>query len=68
MKEHITITIKNLDNIHSVLGSLELLFKKLMEYYADKDLNNLKILIISCSVWFGMILQKFGYDKDLEEK
>jgi hypothetical protein len=50
------------------LGSLELLFKKLMEYYADKDLNNLKILIISCSVWFGMILQKFGYDKDLEEK
>jgi hypothetical protein len=64
MNEKVTITIHNLDDVQGVLKSLELLFQKLIYYYAEKDLNNLKILVLSCSVWFGMVLQKLGYSED----
>jgi len=62
MKERITITIKDLDDIQSVLESLELLFTKLIYYYEEKDMNKLITLVLSCSVWFGKILQILGFN------
>ena len=64
MKEKITITIENLDDIQSVSKSLTLLFQKLIYYYPEKDLHNLNILVLSCSVYFGKILQLLGYMED----
>ena len=64
MKEKIQITIKDLDDMQNVLRSLELLFKKLILYYADKDVNKLTALVMSCSVYFGQILRKLGYSED----
>jgi hypothetical protein len=64
MKERITITIKDLDDIQNVLKSLELLFTKLIYYYEEKDMNKLITLVLSCSVWFGKILQILGINKD----
>jgi hypothetical protein len=67
MTEKVTITIHNLDDVREVLKSLELLFQKLVYYYAEKDLNNLRIVVLSCAVWFGMVCQKLGYDEgDIE--
>jgi hypothetical protein len=63
-KEKVTITIENLDNIEDVLKSLELLFAKLIGYYSDKDLHNLNILVLSCSVYFGKILRMLGYNEE----
>lgn len=69
MKEKLTITINDISDIKGVLASLELLFQKLIYYYAENDLDNLKVFVLSCSVWFGIILQKLGYDEnDIEEK
>lgn len=63
-KEKITITIENLDDMHSVLRSLELLFQKIVLYYSDKDINKLVAFVVSCSVWFGKMLTILGYDED----
>ena len=68
MKEKIQITLKNLDDIHNVLKNIELLFQKLMFYYADKDIEKLHTLIVSISVWFGNILRALGYDNESEIK
>ena len=68
MKEKITLTIHDLDDIRGVLKSLELLFQKLVYYYAERDLNNLRIFIMSCAVWFGMVCRKLGYsEEDINE-
>jgi hypothetical protein len=64
MKEKITITIENLDDMPSVLRSVELLFQKLVDYYTEKDIRNLYTLVLSCSVWFGKILHILGYTED----
>ena len=63
-KERINITIEDLDNLPSVLRSLELLFQKLIYYYADRDLKTLNTLVISISVYFGKILRMLGYTED----
>jgi hypothetical protein len=64
MKEKIQITIENLDDMPSVLKSIELLFQKLIDYYNRVDVKNLNILILSMSVWFGKILRIMGYDEN----
>jgi len=64
MKEKIQITIEDLDNIYGVLNSLELLFTKLIYYYAEKDLRNLNVLVLTCSVYFGQIFRMLGFDED----
>jgi hypothetical protein len=64
MKEKITITIEDLDNMPSVLRSLELLFQKLIYYYSDKDVGELNILILSISSYFGQLLKWLGYNED----
>lgn len=64
MKEKIQITIKDLDDINNVLESLELLFQKLVYYYAEKDIKKLGILILSCSVYFGKMLGIMGYTEE----
>lgn len=68
MNEKIQITIQNLDDMKNVLTSLELLFSKLIYYYLNKDINKLSIFVLSCSVYFGRILQILGWNnKDFEE-
>ena len=64
MKQKIQITIDNLDDMQSVLRSIELLFQKLIDYYAEHDLKKLITLVLSCSVWFGKVLQILGYSED----
>lgn len=64
MKEKISITIENLDDIKSVSNSLSLLFQKLICYYSEKDLHSLNILVLSCGIYFGKVLQLLGYDGD----
>ena len=64
MKEKINIIIEDLDDIISVLKSIELLFQKLIYYYGETNVENLHTLIVSCSVWFGKILQVLGYDDE----
>jgi hypothetical protein len=64
MKNSISITIDNIDNIKDVLKSLELLFAKLIHYYAGKDNNNLEVLIVSVSIYFGKMLRLLGYNED----
>ena len=64
MKEKIQITIENLDDLQGVLKSIELLFSKLIYYYAEKDPKNLNTLILSCSAWFGKVLRILGYTED----
>ena len=64
MKEKITITIKDLDDIRGVLKSIELLFNKLIFYYSETNVNNLQTLILTTSVWFGQILKMLGYDEN----
>lgn len=63
-KERITITIENLDDLKSVLGSIDLLFRKIIFYYSDKNFNNLVLFIISCAVWFGELMTKLGINAD----
>jgi hypothetical protein len=60
-KERLTITIQDLDNIENVVGSIELLFSKLISYYADKDLKTLHILALSMGAYFGDLLRTLGY-------
>jgi hypothetical protein len=68
MKEKIQITLDNLDDVNSVLRSIELLFQKLIMYYAEHDLKSLNTLVLSCGVWFGKVLRMLGYDeKDFED-
>jgi hypothetical protein len=70
MKEKITITIDDLDNLKSVSIVLENLFKTILEYYIDKDdeLKSFEWFILSCSVYFGKLLTLMGYDeKDFKE-
>jgi hypothetical protein len=68
MKEKIQITIDNLDDIQSVLRSIELLFQKLIYYYGDNDVKKLYTLVLSCSVWFGKVLRILGYtEEDFKE-
>jgi len=64
MKEKIQITIENLDDLQGVLKSIELLFQKLIYYYAEHDLKSLNTLVLSCSVWFGKVLRMLGYTED----
>jgi hypothetical protein len=64
MKEKLIITIKDLDDLQGVLKSIELLFQKLITYYADKDTEKFITLILSVSVWFGQILTMLGYTED----
>jgi hypothetical protein len=64
MKEKINITIENIDDLQSVLKSLELLFEKLILYYSDTDLQKLSNLILSCSVYFGRVLRLLGYTEE----
>lgn len=64
MKEKISIIIEDLDNVYSVLMSLELLFQKLIYYYMEKDVNKLNIFALSISVYFGQILKMLGYSVD----
>lgn len=63
MKEKIQITINNLDNIEEVLDSLELLFRKLLLYYSERDLKKLKVLLFACAWWFGEVLRLLGYNE-----
>ena len=68
MNEKIQITINNLDDVQGVVGSIQLLFQKLIYYYAEKDLQKLNTLILSCVVYFGRMLRILGYGEgDLEE-
>jgi len=64
MKEKLSITIGNLDDMENVLKSLELLFSKLILYYGNKDLKNLNVLVLSISSYFGKILKMLGYTED----
>jgi hypothetical protein len=64
MKEKLSITIKDLDDMENVLKSLELLFSKLIMYYGNKDLSNLNVLVLSISSYFGKILKMLGYTED----
>jgi len=64
MKEKISITIDNLDDMENVLKSLELLFSKLILYYGNKDVSNLNVLVLSISSYFGKILKMLGYTED----
>jgi hypothetical protein len=64
MKEKIQITIDNLDDVQSVLRSIELLFQKIIYYYGEHDLHKLNILVLSVSSWFGQILKMLGYTED----
>ena len=64
MKEKISITIDNLDDMENVLQSLELLFSKLILYYGNKDVSNLNVLVLSISSYFGKILKMLGYTED----
>jgi hypothetical protein len=67
MKEKIAITIHNIDDVNSVLRSIELLFQKLINYYAKNNVQNLATLVLSCSIYFGRILRLLGYtEKDFE--
>jgi hypothetical protein len=68
MKEKIQITIENLDDIRSVLKSIELLFTKLIYYYADTNTRNLVIFILNVSVWLGQVMTKLGIDEDNYEE
>jgi hypothetical protein len=61
-QEKITITIHNLDDVRSVLKSIELLFQKLFHYYAETNVKNLTILVLSCCVWLESVAQKLGLD------
>lgn len=63
-KERIQITIDNLDDVQSVLRSLELLFQKLIYYYAQRDIKSLNTLVISISVYFGKMLRYLGYNEE----
>jgi hypothetical protein len=66
-KRKVSIIIEDLDNISSVAKSLELLFEKLIYYYAEKDVNKLTTLILSCSIYFGQLLTIIGYKpEDIE--
>jgi hypothetical protein len=64
MKEKLTITIRDLDDMENVLKSLELLFSKLIMYYGNKDISNLNVLVLSISSYFGKILKMLGYTED----
>jgi hypothetical protein len=64
MKEKISITIDNLDDVQSVLKSIELLFQKLIYYYGENDVKKLYTLILSVSAWFGKVLRMLGYTED----
>jgi hypothetical protein len=68
MKEKIQITIENLDDIRSILKSIELLFTKLIYYYADTNTRNLVIFILSVSVCLGQVMTKLGIDEDNYEE
>ena len=68
MKEQINIKIENLDDLSSVLKSIELLFQKLVTYYQDKDYKKLCILGLSSYLWFKKVVEWLGYTKkDLED-
>lgn len=68
MIEKISITIEKLDDMDSVLKSIELLFRKLILYYSETDLRKLTQLILSCSNWFGAMLKTLGYtEEDFKE-
>jgi len=67
MKEKIQITIENVDDIQNVLQSLELLFTKLIYYYAEKDLQKLYTFVLGVSVYFGQILDIMGYRPENNE-
>jgi len=64
MKDSINIIIEDLDNLPSVLKSIELLFSKLIMYYGEKDLHKLNTLVLSISVYFGKLLTLLGYDEE----
>lgn len=67
-KERIAITIDNLDDLSSVLKSIELLFQKLVNYYQEKDYKKLCILGLSSYLWFKKVVEWIGYtEKDLQE-
>jgi len=65
MKEKITITIEDLDDLKTVAIALENLFKIILEYYIDKDdeLLSFEWFILSCSIYFGKLLALMGYDE-----
>lgn len=67
-KEKLTITIQDLDNVENVGGSIELLFAKLITYYANRDLKTLHILALSMGSYFGDLLRTLGYSgQDFKE-
>jgi len=60
MKKSVSITISDMDNIDSVLNSLDKLLKTIMLHYIDTDKEKFFSFIISVSVCFGEILNFFG--------
>lgn len=63
-KRKISITIDDLDDVKKVLIGLDNLFRSLLVYYIDNDLNKLSLLVFSCSVYFGKLLRLLGYREE----
>lgn len=69
MKEKVTIIIEDLDNFHNVTVALDNLFKRIFTHYVSRnDMNTAIKFVMTCSIYFGAILNELGYNgEDLKE-
>lgn len=64
MKRKLIIAIDDLDDLKNVLTALDNLFRTLICYYLDNDIDKLNTLVMTCSIYFGKILGLLGYKSE----
>jgi hypothetical protein len=66
MKNKISITLTDIDDVNKVLESLDILFRQILEHYIDKgNMKAFSTFIVTVSVYCGRILRLMGYtEKD----
>jgi len=65
MTEKVAITINNLDDFKGVTIALDNLFKRIFAHYVSRnDMNTAIKFVMTCAVYFGVILNELGYNAD----
>jgi hypothetical protein len=68
-KRAINIHIEDLDDLDKLWVALDNLFRQILEYYIDTDFEKLVKFVLSCSVYFGKLLNILGYsEKDFSNE
>ena len=61
-KKSISITITDLDDLEKTVDSLDNLFRQVLLYYYDNNQAYFKYLVLSFTVYIGIICQQCGFD------